>query len=155
MKYLTAILAFLFLLALAAAANAADAGTTLYPVNIQEPLSYLASLLFAVLGAVGGFFVSFLSKKAGIKLTPEANAHLSHALAAAVLFGHQRAQSYISQIDKPTVRSLIVAQVVNQISASVPLFLKELGLTPEKLTELVENRLYSEGVFDGPARPSE
>lgn len=138
----------------AAVAFASDV-VTAYPIDIQEPLNYIVALIAAAVSAVGGFLLALFQRKTGIDLSDEHEAYLENALASAILFAHGKAQEQIGRIDDPVVRNKIIADTVNFVMGSIPSLLKNLGITPETLQEMVEYGLMEKGVLkDGSSQSS-
>lgn len=152
MKHLAVLFVTIFL-AFISVAHAAAEALTAYPIDVQEPLSYLVSLILAAITGVGGFLLALFKQKTGVKLNPEHEAYLENAFASALLYANDRAQAYIARIDDPFVRSRIVADTANFVLGNVPVLLKQLGITPDQLRLMIADRLNEKGVFNGPAQP--
>lgn len=148
--------AFCFaLLCVSGVAHAAAEVLTAYPIDVQEPLSYLVSLIVAAISGVIGFALALLKKKTGISLSTEHQAYLDNAVASALLYAHDKAQQHIANLNDPTVKNKIIADAANVVLESVPTLLKKLGITPEKLRQLVEDRLNATGALNGSAQSSQ
>ena len=138
----------------AAVASAADV-VTAYPIDIQEPLNYIVALIAAAVSAVGGFLLALFQRKTGIDLSDEHEEYLENAMASAILYAHDRAREQIARIDDPITKNKIIADTVNFVLTSIPSLLKRLGITPEKLAQMVEDRLTEKGVLtNGTSQPS-
>lgn len=138
----------------AAVAFASDA-VVAYPIDIQEPLNYIVALIAAAVSAIGGFLLALFQRKTGIDLSDEHEEYFENAMASAILFAHDRAREQIARIDDPIIQNKIIADTVTIVLTSIPSLLKRLGITPEKLAQMVEKRLTEKGVLtDGTSQPS-
>lgn len=147
--------AFAIAMIFASVAHAAGEILTAYPIDVHEPLNYILGLVIAAATGVFGYLMALFQKKTGITLKPEHQEYLDNAVASALLYAHDKAQAQLGHINDPMVKNKIIADAANAVLETVPNLLRQLGITPETLRQMVEDRLSGSGGINGPAQPSQ
>lgn len=145
---LALVLVFSALALMAGAAFASEAAAVPVPeefsIHLSSGLQSIVSLIFGLIG--GG--LAFLSGKlfgAGGKLPldDEHRAYIDNAIAHGLTLAEAKVRDLAGGINDPTVKNQTVATAANFVLASIPTVLVKYGITPDKLRDMVTQKLES------------
>lgn len=113
-----------------------------YTIGIQSTMQTVVSFVFGLVGAGIAFAANKLLGKGGkFELDAEHQIYLNHAITSGLSLGEAKVRGMVGNIKDPTIQNQLVATAANFVLASVPGLLAKYNITPQKLRDLIVDKL--------------